>query len=633
MVTPRPLKLKREVIRAGIEASAKTLPIARIWVDTGVFHLDGTYDYLVPEKLTEYVQVGVRVEVEFGKAIYEGLVIERVAKTDSAVKAKQISKLLSPHPVATAETIALFLHSSKRWAGVPYDIIRSAIPPRVASVDKEFFESPVSLAKLGNAISKKIRVFWSLPPTKSVGELLTEYIRSREETEQILIVCATERELLDIETHLLEVFPEEVLARLDATLTRTDRYRNFLRVTNGTARIGLGLRGAVFTPLSHGATIAIVSESSENLHEPRTPGWNARDVGLLRASLFDTNIILFGFTPSLEAARLIETKWLSAVSYRTKRHVIAQEQSLGALLPSKVFDVVRKALTTGTVLCLVPRRGYGNAVLCSKCRNVAHCSCGGRLTVLGKNAPPRCALCSQKYEIWRCSYCQSSDIYLAARGIDRFVEEIGRAFPNQPVINSSGDHIIDEIELKHGLVVATPGAEPRIKKGYAAVVLLEGMRFFGTSDIRASERAREQYFTASHLNSDVATTFVALDPVHPIVAALTRWDATAMVRRELAEQEGVHLPPYYRFISLEIDNKEANLLHAGIAQAIASGRVPAATNLRGPHLQANSTSRITLTIPVVEAALLLAFVQELQRRRSLAGKPLLRIRVDPYSLT
>lgn len=632
MVTPRPLKLKRELGRVGVLTPASDLPIAKVWVDTGVFHLDDSYDYLVPEKYSDQVQVGVRVEVEFGKVVHEGLVIERSAKSDKAIKPKQISRVLSPHPVATTETISLILHASKRWAGVPYDIIRSAIPPRVASVDKEFFHSTTVVPTIDLSESKQVRVFWALPPAKTVGESLLEFIHSRNEGGQILILCSTERELREIESQLVTVFPSELLARLDATSTRADRYRNFLRITQGSARIGLGLRGAAFTPLRVGSTIVVVSESSENLHEPRTPGWNARDVALLRSSLFNTNVLLMGFTPSLEVARLLETKWLTEKSSGTKRTVLAHEQSQGSLLPSKAFPVIRKALTAGPVLCLVPRKGYGNAVLCAKCRNVAQCSCGARLSVGSKSAAPECAFCSQKYDSWRCSYCQSSEIYLVARGIDRFVEEIGRAFPQQQVLNSSGENIIDEIDLTHGLVVATPGAEPRYAPGYAAVILLEGMRFFGTSDIRATERSREQFFVASHLGSENATTFVTLNPVHPIVAALTRWDAMPMVRRELTEQESAHLPPYFRFISLEVEGKEALQLHAGMSQALESGRIPITSVIRGPYLQENLLSRITLTAPVSDAPLLVSFVHELQRKRSIARKSLLRIRVDPYSL-
>lgn len=628
-MTPRPLKLKRELGRVGVLPVAEELPVARLWVDTGVFHLDAIYDYLVPSKFAETAQVGVRVEVEFGSAIHEGLVLERVAGTQTATKLKQISKVLSRHPVATAETIALIAHASKRWAGVPYDIIRSAIPPRVASVDKESFSSP-GIPPSGE---KKVRAFWSLPPTTSLGDSVANFAKQRISDGQLLIVCATERELLEVERALIATFPSESILRLDATTSRADRYRNYIRMTTNASRIGIGLRGAVFTPLVPGSTIVVISESSEHLHEPRTPGWNARDVALLRSSLFETSVVLAGFSPSLEAGRLIESKWLANISSRAKRSVVAQEQSMGALLPTKSFNVIRKALAVGPVLCLVPRKGYGNAVLCAKCRNIAQCGCGGRLILESKGVNPTCALCADTFESWRCSYCQSAEIYLGSRGIERNIEEIGRAFPNVQIINSSGEHIIDVIDSEKALVVATPGAEPRSSGGYAAVVLLEGLRFFGTSDIRAFERAREQFFSASHLSTSTGTTFVAIDPVHPIVAALSRWDAMFMVNRELSEQESAHLPPYFRFISLEVETKGATVLQEGIVQARMDGRIPSTTEIRGPHEKLDSLSRITLTVPVGDAPMLVAFVLELQRRRSLSRKSLLRIRVDPYSLS
>ncbi|MBC7463204.1 MAG: hypothetical protein H7227_02970, partial [Actinobacteria bacterium] len=523
-------------------------------------------------------------------------------------------------------------NASKRWAGVPYDIIRSAIPPRVASVDKENFEVRLRRNSLQEVSTEKVRLFWTLPASQPLGESLAMFAAQRLQNGQLLIICATERELLEVEKAFTTHFPFESVVRLDAISSRADRYRNFLRMSTDSVRIGIGLRGAVFTPLAQGSTIMVISESSEHLHEPRTPGWNARDVALLRSALFETNVVLAGFSPSLEAARLIETKWLGSISSRTRRDVVAQEQSLGALLPAKSFAVIRKALALGPVLCLVPRKGYGNAVLCAKCRNIAQCKCGGRLKVDAKNAIPECALCAARYESWRCGYCQGSDIYLAARGIERYIEEIGRAFPNFQIVNSSGENIVESVDIQKGLVVATPGAEPRSPQGYSAVVLLEGQRFFGTSDIRATERAREQFFNASHLSATKGKTFVAIDPVHPIVAALTRWDADFMVKRELSEQESAHLPPYFRFISLEIDTKGATTLHAGIVQARAEGRIPSTTEIRGPHQNGELSSRITLTVPVIEAPLLVAFVHELQRRRSLSRKPLLRIRVDPYSL-
>lgn len=641
MVTSRPLKLKAQVGGLGRKNVAAVLPVARIWVDTGVFHLDTPFDYWVPEDLALVAQVGIRVEVEFGTSLQEGIVLERIEASSNAGALKQIRRVLSPNAVATSETIELFRLVARRWAGSPYDVIRSAIPARVALVDKEpNTQGPrpklVNQSTFGHPkdlMQRKIRAFWALPSATLREKVIAELVAARSLLGQVLLIAPDERELVAIEKELTTILPDAQIARLDANLSRSQRYRNFIRVTKGQVDIALGLRGAVFTPLEGDATIIIVGESSELLHEPRTPGWNARDVALIRTSEMNCNVILVGYSPSLEVARLIETGWLNHVSSRAGRAVVALPQNMGELLPSAAFPIIRKALKTGPVLFLVPRKGYGNCVLCNKCRNVALCDCGGRLELTGAGESPRCVICRTFYEGWRCKWCQSGEIYLASRGIDRFAEEIGRSFPNFPIINSSGEHIVDSISSIPSLVVSTPGAQPRNQDGYSAVALLEGLRFFGHSDLRSTESSREVFFQSAAMAREEGSIFLAIAPTHPIVAGLTRWDSTPLVRKELREREEMNFPPYYRFVCIDLDTKESSKFLEGLVQAQTDDRLDQDVAITGPHEKSKELSRIILSAPVAKAGSVVDFVHELQRRRSISRKPLFTIRVDPYSLT
>ena len=610
-------------------------------MDAGVFHLDTPFDYWVPEELAHLAQVGMRVEVEFGSSVHEAIIIERLEHSPNTGNLKQLLKVLSPHPIATPETIELFRLVARRWAGSPYDVIRSAIPPRIASVDKEQFQPEPSYELLNNTqllapkalLQKKVRAYWALPPAIPRQELVADLVVARSKMGQVLLIVPDERELSAIEVALLKYIPQESIARLDAHLTRSERYRNFLKVVKGQVSVVLGLRGAIFAPLNDDATIIVLGESSESLHEPRSPGWNSRDVALMRASESNLNLVLIGYSPSLEVARLIDSTWLTHISSKTRREVTAIPQVMGELIPEGAFAVIRKALKTGSVLFMVPRKGYGNSVLCRKCRNVALCTCGGRLELTGSGENPRCVICRSHYPEWKCTWCQSGEIYLASRGIDRFAEEIGRAFPNFSIINSSGDHIIDEVPPGHSLVVSTPGAQPRQQGGYACVALLEGLRFFGHSELRSTESSREIFFQSSAMASSTGATFVAFPPTHPIIAALTRWDASPLVRRELSEREGMDFPPYFRFVCIDLDTKEASRFYSGLIQSQREDRIAQEVRITGPHEKSPTTSRIILSTPVTKAATLVDFVHELQRRRSISRKPLFAIRVDPYSLT
>lgn len=641
MVTPRPLKLKAQIGSLGKKNVAAVSPVARVWVDTGVFHLDTPFDYWVPEDLAKSVRVGSRVQIEFGSSPQEGIVLERVESSATTGNLKQILKVLSPNPVATPQSLELFRLVARRWAGAPYDVIRSAIPPRVASVDKELLAPPEKLQLLSPApevhakafSQKKIRSFWALPPGIPRAKLIAELAVTRSSHGQVLVIAPDERELNAIEEELTAFFSDESMARLDGNLTRGQRYRNFLRVVRGEVDIVLGLRGAVFVPLRDDVTIIVAGESSETLHEPRAPGWNARDVALMRSSEMGANIVLTGYSPSLEVARLIESRWLGHISSKSRQVVHAFPQTMGELIPSGAFPYIRKAIKAGPVLFLVPRKGYGNSVLCNRCRNVALCTCGGRLELIGAGESPRCVLCRTSYEDWKCRWCQSGEIYLASRGIDRFTEEIGRAFPNVAIVNSSGEHIIDAAPSTPCLVVSTPGAQPRNYGGYAAVALLEGLRFFGHSELRSTESSREMFFQSAAMVKLASPIIVAIDPSHPIVAALTRWDSTPLVRKELREREEMNFPPYYRFICLDLESAEATKLHAGILQAQTDGRIDSAVKITGPHEKSTSVSRIILSAPVAKAVSVIDFVHELQRRRSISRKAMFTIRVDPYSLT
>ena len=65
MATARPLRLKREEAKRVDSAQAEQAAFVKVWVDTSVSHLDGAYDYLVPERLTNSVHPGIRIGVPF----------------------------------------------------------------------------------------------------------------------------------------------------------------------------------------------------------------------------------------------------------------------------------------------------------------------------------------------------------------------------------------------------------------------------------------------------------------------------------------------------------------------------------------------------------------------------------------
>lgn len=118
-------------------ALAADLPIARLCVDVAPAHLDRLFDYTVPEALSADAQPGVRVKVRFGAQDVDGYVMERTATTAHTGNLVAIRKVVSPQPVLTPEVADLARRVADYYAGSLSDVLRLAVPPRLARVEKE----------------------------------------------------------------------------------------------------------------------------------------------------------------------------------------------------------------------------------------------------------------------------------------------------------------------------------------------------------------------------------------------------------------------------------------------------------------------------------------------------------------
>ncbi|HAP90421.1 MAG TPA: primosomal protein N', partial [Arthrobacter bacterium] len=117
---------------------AGRLPVARVLVETPLPHLDRPFDYSVPAELDEAAQAGVRVKVRFNGQELSGFIIERTAESDAGHTLVPLQKVISPVAVLTPPVRDLVSAVAARYAGTVSDVLRVAVPPRVARLEKEF---------------------------------------------------------------------------------------------------------------------------------------------------------------------------------------------------------------------------------------------------------------------------------------------------------------------------------------------------------------------------------------------------------------------------------------------------------------------------------------------------------------
>jgi primosomal protein N' (replication factor Y) len=625
MSTKGGLTLKREVFRSEIVTQSSDLPVADIYVDAGVYHLDSLYSYLVPEKYSEVIGIGTLVSIPFHGREIVGIVRTRRAGEVGGLKA--ITKPLGSIPLATGELLLLIEKLSMRYAAHPFDIIRSALPDRVATVEREFNENQTShtVTKSG----RRKQQYLQLPPAKKVEELLANKIIDQSKSGGVLTVVPDLRTLARLSHELQSRGITHIT--YDSSQAKSDLYRNFLQIRLGLSKIVIGTRNAVFMPVHQLSAINVLNEGSEHFYERRTPGWSVRDVAIIRGQIEGCNLNFIGYSPSTEIARLIDEEWIEYRRTRAKVKVDVFPSQFGELLPSRALSIAKKTLQSGPILFIVPLKGYAQAIRCAHCRTISRCECGGALEQRGKSSSISCSHCTKEYTQWRCSWCQHQVPALSQRGIERHLHEIAQLLPNVPVVLSTADHVLDFSPDK-GIVIATPSMAPETDKGYAGVFILEGNRFLSQPDLRARERVRDLYFSHAALARDGAPIVLVQDEGDSISTALATWNPSSSIHGDLSERMQLQLPPYVRTARLTMEKSEITRLRTALEKSRDEGRIPASTKILGP-IDEGASASIILSVPLHEGEMLVNTIHDFMRLRSASKKSLPSLRIDPYSLS
>jgi len=623
-MTAKGLRLKSEVAPRSVVAPSGEDSLATVWVDNSQPHLDHTFSYLIPGDLDQLVKVGSFVLVPFNGQELTALVINR-SSSAGVSNLKSILAHPAPFPLVTPQMISLISAVAARYACHPFDLIRSAVPPRVATVEKGAFE--IDEVQIAAATGRK--EYLQLPPARKRSELMAEKIAAASREGGVLAIFPDSKELQSVNSKLLASGIQASI--LDSNLSKSDRYRSFLQIRTNKSLVVLGTRSAIFAPVANLRKIFIYNEGSEHYYEQRAPGWNVRDVALIRAEIESFDLAFIGFSPSLEIAVLIDSGAVELKRVKARVQVHSLPSIHGELIPSRAVSIVRKALKKSPVLMFVPLKGYAQAIRCSHCKSLSRCHCGGAHEKRSLQAPIVCNHCNEQALNWKCAWCSNPTPALLSRGIERHLHDVASLFPGVSVRFSTADHPIET--AKEGeIVLATSGMAPESPIGFDLVVILEGNRFLSQPDLRAEERIREFYFNCASLISIDGEFMCIQDSGHSITSAISSWSFAPSLAAELEQRRSLALPPYVRSVVLGSTQDEVSRLKSALLKAQDESRIPRESQILGPIHKGESASLI-LTAPASQADLLVETIHEFIRRRSAAKKKLPSLRIDPYSLT
>jgi primosomal protein N' len=135
------------------------------------------------------------------------------------------------------------------------------------------------------------------------------------------------------------------------------------------------------------------------------------------------------------------------------------------------------------------------------------------------------------------------------------------------------------------------------------------------------------------LVSSGGKVLLVIDSAHPIVASVSRWNLMPLTNRELLEREQTHLPPVVTAVTIEMAHGDFQAFTVGIAAAMKDGRISGEIKIFGPKKISDESSRVILTVPGRDAQYLIDFLTVYRKKRAMAKKSNLIMRVDPYALS
>jgi primosomal protein N' (replication factor Y) len=648
------------VVKAAREPAALD-PVARLYVDVPLPHLDRLFDYQVPANLDAEVRPGSRVRVRFAGRLVDAYVVERRSDTDHDGTLAFLERAVGNQPVLTAETAALFRAVADRWAGNFVDVVRLGVPARHAAAEsaKPRDAGPLPPAADGGGLHryragpaflaavtdhKPARAVWSALPGEDWAARLADAVRTAVDAGRgAIVVVPDARDLDRLDAAVRLVLGIGRYVALSADLGPAERYRRWLAVRRGEIRVVIGTRAAGYAPVADLGLLAVWDDGDDLHTEPRAPYPNSRDLLALRSAQTGAALLIGGFARTAEAQLLVETGWAHEIvadrgvlrSVAPLVRPIADDVELArdpaaaaARLPSLAWRTTRDALGQGRpVLVQVPRRGYLPALACAHDRTPARCAvCAGPLAARSERDLPACRWCGRPAGDWRCPECGGARLRAVVVGAGRTAEELGRAFPGFPVRTSGGEHVLAEVPEDPAVVVATPGAEPLCPGGYGAALLLDGWALLSRADLRAAEETLRRWANAAALVRAGGVVVVGADAGIPAVQALVRWDPAGAATRELAERGELGFPPVCRLASVTGPP-------SAVSGLLDAARLPEGAQVIGPVPVGAAGERVLIRVPRVRGADLARELKSAAAGRSArkSAEPV-RIQLDPQEL-
>ncbi|HNU66116.1 MAG TPA: primosomal protein N' [Methylotenera sp.] len=424
---------------------------------------------------------------------------------------------------------------------------------------------------------------------------------------QVLVLVPEINLTPQLEARFRSRFSGIPLVSLHSHLSESERLHHWQLAQSGVARIIIGTRLSVFTPLPHLKLIIIDEEHDGSYKQQDSMRYHARDVALVRAKWLNIPVVLGSATPSLEswhnatvtAAGLKANKY-HLLSLNQRAVTAAQLPIIHCIDTTKVnlqhgftpqlIEALKLRISRGEQsLLFINRRGFSPVLLCSACHWIAPCTrCSSRLVVHLGQRKLRCHHCGYEQKIPnQCPSCGNADLHPTGHGTQRLEQTLAQLLPTARIARVDKDSIskknalVEILDKVHRQEIDILVGTQMLAKGHdfpnlTLVGVIDADSALHSPDFRASERLFAQLMqVAGRAGRADKTGQVIIQtqfPGHVLFNALRRQDYASYANALLHERQQMQFPPYIFMALLRAEANDFNLVHQFLSYAFKVAR-------------------------------------------------------------
>ena len=377
------------------------------------------------------------------------------------------------------------------------------------------------------------------------------------------------------------------VAIMHSGLSEGEKFDEWRKIKSGKARVVVGARSAIFSPLENIGAIIIDEEHEATYKQESNPRYHARDVAALRANYHNAVLLLGSATPAIESRARASRGVYNFLQLSQRANPKARipkveiidfrdfvgKQEVSNFTPVLLDKIRERLARQEQVVLMLNRRGYSSFIMCRDCGYVDDCpNCDISLTLHMDTKTMNCHYCGFEKPIPRtCPNCQSRSIRYYGTGTQKAYDELQEVLPEARILRmdvdttrQKGAHqkILDkfgayEADILLGTQMIAKGLDfPNV----TLVGVLNADTSLNLPDFRASERTFQLLTQvagrAGRAEKEGEVLIQTYNPQHYAIQLAQQQDYEAFYTYEMGIRRQLGYPPYYFTVGLTLSHKD-----------------------------------------------------------------------------